>query len=426
MVRRQPFFYGWVIVGIAIITMALVYGIRHSFSVFFPPILEEFGWSRGNTTIMLSLNLLFYGLLAPVAGSLGDRWKPKRVIITGIIIVGLATAGCAFVSELWHFYLLFGLVMPIGSALSAWPLMIPAISNWFVSRRGLVIAMGGMGAGLSFVYGSFAELIISWVGGWRPAFFVMAGILVTLLLPLYLFFFQYHPRNKVLKAYGAAELPAIEESAARLANPAPNARDWTLGQAMKTYQLWLLAFSWLLFWGIACYLVLAHQVKFAEDMGYSSGFAASVFGLFGISMVAGQFSSSISDWIGRERTVTLAVLLTIGGTIALLSVRDTSQPWLLYLYAIPFGLGAGLYPPAIAASAADMFYGKNFGGISGFLLTGMGLGGAIGPWLGGYIHDVSGSYTSALILCIACWVISCVSVWIAAPRRGFLQVKTQQ
>ena len=95
MVRRPPFFYGWVIVGTAIVGGTLVYGIRHSFSVFFPPILDEFGWSRGSTAIMLSLNVLIYGLMAPVAGSLADRWKPRRVMPIGVIILGLATAGCA-------------------------------------------------------------------------------------------------------------------------------------------------------------------------------------------------------------------------------------------------------------------------------------------------------------------------------------------
>jgi len=100
MVRRPRFFYGWVIVGIAIINLVLVYGIRHSFSVFFPPILDEFGWSRGSTAIMLSLNLLIYGLVAPIAGSLVDRWKPRRVMLIGITILGLATASCAFAHEL--------------------------------------------------------------------------------------------------------------------------------------------------------------------------------------------------------------------------------------------------------------------------------------------------------------------------------------
>jgi len=403
MVKRPSFFYGWVIVGIAVVSVTLVMGIRHSFAVFFPPILDEFGWGRGSTAVMLSLNLLIYGLMSPVAGSLGDRWKPRRVMLIGIAILGMATAGCAFAQELWHFYLLFGILMPVGTAFSSWPLLAPALANWFTKKRGLVIGLGQMGSGLSFAYGMFAAFAISELG-WRSAYFVLAGILVTFVLPLYLLF-HYRPENKGLKA----EVATADNHVSG---------DWTLSQAMKTYQLWLLVLSFFLYWGIGTYLILAHQVKFAEDVGYSSLFAASVFALFGIFMVAGRLSAFISDWIGREITITLAAILSIGAIVALVSVTDTSQPWLLYIYASCFGYGTGLYSPTIIAAAADIFHGRHFGAITGLLLTGMGVGGAIGPWLGGYVYDISGNYISAFVLSMVCFGLACIAFWIAAPRNA--------
>jgi len=418
MVKRPAFFYGWVIVGTAIVGMALIYGIRHSFAVFFPPVLDEFGWSRGSTALMLSLNILVYGFMAPVAGSLGDRWKPHRVMPVGVVFLGLATAGCAFASELWHFYLLFGFLMPVGAAFSGWPLLGPALANWFSKRRGLAMGLGQMGGGLSFAYGMFVEFVISQLG-WRHAFFVVAGVLTAVLLPLYLFFFRYRPESKGLKAYGSDESPATGGLAAETAaGKGASSRDWTLGQAVRTYQLWCLVTSQSLFWGLGCYMVLAHQVKFAQDMGYSSTFAASIFALFGIIMMGGQLSAAMSDWIGREKTMTLAVILSIGALVALVSVRDASQPWLLYLYAIFFGCGAGLVAPLIFAGAADLFYGRHYGAISGLILTGFGIGGVIGPWLGGYIYDISGSYISAFILSMACFGVAGIAFWIAAPRKA--------
>ena len=95
-------FYGWKIVGTSIVGMILVYGIRHSFAVFFTPILDEFHWSRGNIAIMMSLNICAYGFLAPVAGFLADRWKARVLMPLGITILGAATAGCAWAGELWH------------------------------------------------------------------------------------------------------------------------------------------------------------------------------------------------------------------------------------------------------------------------------------------------------------------------------------
>lgn len=415
---RPPLFYGWIIVGIAILGMTLIYGTRHSFSVFFPSILDEFGWSRGSTAIMLSLNLLVYGLVAPLAGTLGDRWKPRRVMVTGVVTVGLATAGLAFANELWQFYLLFGIIMPIGTAFCGWPLLAPALANWFSKRRGLAIAVGQVGGGISFTYGMFVEYTISRLS-WRSAYFVVAGVLVAIIVPLYLFFFHYRPEDKGLQPYGSAE-PTITRRLAAKTNEGnlPTRRDWTLGRAMRTYQLWLLVISQSLYWGIGTYVVLAHQVKFAEDMGYSSTFAASIFALFGVFMIIGQLSSAMSDWIGREKTVTLATILSISAVLALLSVEGAQQPWLLYVYAVGFGLGAGLYTPMGFVGAADIFHGKHFGAISGLLLTGMGVGGAFGPWLGGYIYDVTGSYTGAFILAIVCFVLASIAFWIAAPRNA--------
>jgi len=166
------------------------------------------------------------------------------------------------------------------------------------------------------------------------------------------------------------------------------------------------------------YLVLAHQVKFVEDAGYSSAFAASVFALFGVFMIAGQVSSSISDRLGREPTVALAAVLAMGAMAALLSVRDASQPWLLYAHSVALGLGAGLYAPTGVAAMADIFHGRHFGAIAGVLLTGQGLGGAIGPWLGGYIYDISGSYAVAFVISMVGYGVAAVALYIAAPRKG--------
>ncbi len=416
--RRPPFFYGWVIVGIAIIGWILVYGTRNSFPVFFPSILDEFGWSRGSTAFMLSLNLLMYGFMAPIVGSLCDRWKPHRLILIGVIVLGLATAGCAFARELWHFYLLFGVLMPMGSACSGTPLLGPTLANWFAKRRGMVMGLAQMGGGLSFTYGMFVEFVISQVG-WRYAYFVVAGILMAVLLPLYLFFYRYRPQEKGLKPYGAEDKRvAIKLDVSTAVDPKSEPRDWTLRKALRTYQLWFLLATQALFWGVGAYLVLGHQVKFAEDVGYSSTVAASVFALFGIFSAVGQVSAAVSDWIGREKTVTIAVILTLGALTALISVHDTSQPWLLYLYAICFGYGGGLCGPAIYAGLADIFYGRHFGVLSGLTLAGFGVGGAVGPWLGGFLHDVTGSYTSAFIFAMVCFGISGITFWIAAPRKA--------
>ena len=415
---KPGLFFGWKVVGAGILGMILVYGIRHSFAVFFTPILDEFHWSRGNIAIMMSLNICAYGFLAPVVGILADRWRARVLMPLGIIVLGVATAGCAWAGELWHFYVLFGLLMPLGNALAGWPIIAPALMNWFVRKRGLVMGIGQMGGGLSFAYTIFVNYLILHIG-WRLTFLVLAGILVFVLLPLYFLFFYYRPREKGLTPYGSAEMaPASEKERERAIGDVPPARDWTPAQLLRTSQLWLLVVSYALYWGVGNYLVLAHQVRFAEDAGYSSMFSVSIFALFGVTLFLGQSCGFLSDRLGREKVGTLAAALSILALAALMSVRDTSHPWLLYVYAIGFGLGGGLFTPTIYAGAADIFSGRYFGAVAGLLLTGMGVGAVFGPWLGGYIYDVAGTYRPAFLLCIVCIALACLAFWIAAPRRG--------
>lgn len=415
--QRRSIFYGWVMVGISIASLTLVYGIRHSFSVFFPSILDEFSWSRASTSLMLSLNVLVYGFMAPVAGRLGDRWNPKKVMVIGVLFLSLITAGCSLAANLWHFWVLFGLMMPLGTALAGWPLIGPALSNWFTDRRGLVMGLSQCGIGLSFVYGIISELAIERLG-WRHAYFVLAGLLVAVLLPLYLFFFHFRPASKGLAAYGSKEVSPCLGTEIGKAGSHTEGRNWTLSSALRTYQLWLLICSNFFFWGVGDYLVLAHQIRFAEDVGFTRLFASSVFVLFGISMLAGQLSAFISDLIGRELTITIASVLSITAVASLITVSDASRPWALYLYASFLGYGTGVYTPTIWAAAGDIFHGKNYGAISNLLLTGMGVGGAIGPWLGGYFYDIFGSYKGAFVLSMVAYGIACVTVLIAAPRKA--------
>lgn len=416
--QRPALFYGWKIVWTAILGMILVYGIRHSFAVFFTPILEEFHWSRGNISIMMSLNIFAYGFLAPVAGFLADRWRARVLMPLGVAILGAATAGCAWAGELWHFYVLFGLLMPLGNALAGWPIVAPALMNWFVRKRGLVMGIGQMGGGLSFAYTIWVQYVILRMG-WRLTFLVLAGVLVAVLLPLYLLAFYYRPRDKGLTPYGATDIARTSgRDATETRGDVPAQCEWPLATILRSSQLWLLVVSYALYWGVANYLVLSHQVRFAEDAGYSSMFSVSIFALFGVTLFLGQSCGFLSDRLGREVMGTLAAVLSIVALAALGAVRDTSAPWLLYVYAICFGLGGGLFTPTIYAGAADIFGGPHFGAVSGLLLTGMGVGAVFGPWLGGYIYDGSGTYVPAFVLCGVCVGLSCLIFWIAAPRKG--------
>ncbi|MBI2869312.1 MAG: MFS transporter [Chloroflexi bacterium] len=406
MAKRRGIYYGWVVLVVGVIIMTTIYGIRNTFGVFFPSILEHFGWTRASTALMLSIAILVYGFVAPLAGSLGDRLNPRRVMAVSLVALSLVTVSCGLASELWQFYLIYGVLAPVFSAFAGWPIFVPVLSRWFTKKRGLVMGLGQMGVALSFTYGMFAQVVIAGVG-WQRAYFVLAGILLVVALPLCLLFY-YRPgetRHRVERAEPAAA-------------PDITSPDWTLRRALRVPQLWFLVVSQFFFWGLGGYLLVAHQVKFAEDVGFSSAFAAGVFALYGLFMVGGFLGSIFSDWISREGIITIATALGIGAVIALLMTVDTSRPWLLYAYAAGMGLGMGLYAPTTTAAMTDIFHGRHLGAIAALLLTGMGLGAAIGPWLGGYIFDATGSYRLAFLLCIASFALSSLAFWLAAPRKA--------
>jgi len=116
--------------------------------------------------------------------------------------------------------------------------------------------------------------------------------------------------------------------------------------------------------------------------------------------------------------MTIATILSITALFSLASIEKSMNPWRLYLYGVAFGFGTGLQLATIFAGAADMFYGKHFGAIVGLLLAGMGVGGAIGPWLGGYIYDYVGNYIIAFRLAMFSIALACVSFFFAAPRKA--------
>ena len=153
------------------------------------------------------------------------------------------------------------------------------------------------------------------------------------------------------------------------------------------------------------------------DMGYSGLLASSVFAIFGVAMVIGQVSSAVSDIVGRELTVLISTVLVVFAISLLSGVTDSTRPWMLYVYAITFGFGAGLYSPTIFIGAADIFHGRHFGTLNGIILAGLGLGGAIGPSLGGYLHDFYGNYRYAFFFAIASFTLAGVSFIAASPRH---------
>jgi MFS family permease len=415
--RRLPFFYGWVIVAVAFVTMGVGVNARTAFSLLFPPILGEFGWERGVTAGAFSFGFLVSALLSPLVGRLMDRRGPRVVIELG---VGLMAAGlllAPLVHRPWHLYATLGVLVGGGANCLGYTGQALFLPNWFVRRRGLAlsVAYAGVGAG-SIVLLPWLQSVIA-ASGWRVACWTLGVLALVVLAPLNLLL-RRRPEDLGLAPDGdLASDAAAGARADNVVDPAWAAVDWTLARAMRTARFWWIVVGY--FWGLfAWYAVQVHQTKYLVDIGFSPADAAWALGFVSLAGVPGQIGlGHLSDRVGREWVWTAGSLGFVLCLAALLLLAHAPTPALLYVMVLAQGvLGYGL-TSVIGAIPAEIFQGRHYGTIFGTLMLAAIAGGAAGPWVTGALHDATGSYTLAYRIAIAGSVLSAVAIWLAAPRR---------
>jgi MFS family permease len=439
---HKRIYYGWIIVAIGLVSMAFWYGIRSSFAVFYVALLEDFPWTRGESAGVQSMALMTYTILAPVVGGLIDRFGPRRVIVPGILILSSGLILCGSIETLTQFYIFYGIVAGTGVTCIALVSYAAILAHWFEKKRGLAsgIAVSGMGLG-TFLMVPLSQYFINLVG-WRSTF-VLMGILVTIiLLPLNLFFLRHKPQELGLYPDGldrpavplGREVPAAPTIVERRSSPPPEGdppvegwnpvngnaiktHDWTLKKALRTRSFWaLVLFPFLAFTGL--FIIHVHNVKFMVDHGIDKMTAAYIYAMIGIiSSVFRIFWGWLSDRIWREITYSFGIICTCLGIGSLLLMESTGQKAFVYPFFIFFGMGWGVTAPLFMSIAADLFEGKVFGLIYGIVEGGIGVAGAFGAWIAGFLFDKTQSYRWAFILAIITVLCSGVLAWVAAPRK---------
>jgi MFS family permease len=414
---RLPFFYGWLIVAIAFVTMGVGVNARTAFSLLFPPILAEFGWERGLTAGAFSFGFLVSALLSPSLGKLMDRRGPRVVLELGVVLVAAGLLLAPLVSAPWHLYATLGVLVGGGSVCMSYTGQALYLPNWFVRRRGLAmsIAFSGVGVG-SIILLPWLQLLIE-RSGWRVACWTLGLVALVLLAPLNLLV-RGRPADLGLAPDG--EPTASTAAAGRTSNvvdPAWVAVDWTLARALRTGRFWWIALGYLC--GLyAWYAVQVHQTKYLVEIGFRPGVAAWALGLVSLVAIPGQIAlGHLSDRIGREWVWTVGNLGFVLCYVALLFLPALPTPTLLYLMVVAQGLlGYGLVS-VIGAIPAEIFEGRHYGSIFGTLMLASIAGGAAGPWLTGALHDARGTYALAWWIAIGCCAVSIAAIWLAAPRR---------
>jgi MFS family permease len=418
---RLRFYYGWIIVAVALVSMAFWLGIRSSFSVYYVALLEDFPWTRAESAGVQSTALITYTVLAPLVGGLIDRFGPRRVVVPGIVILSLGLGLSSTLDSLSQFYLYYGVVMGAGITSIGIITYSAILAHWFDKKRGLAsgIAVSGMGLGTFLLVPLSQSLISLW--GWRMAFIFTGALVFIILLPVNALFLRHKPQQLGQYPDGLTPLPSPQQTDAGMLFNAGAPADWVLKKVLRSERFWsLFMFAFLSVIGV--YIILVHNVKFLVDQGIDKMTAAFIFAMVGmISSVFRIFWGWFSDRIGREMTFTLGIICGCLGVGSLLLFEIYKLKLFTYSFFILFGMGWGVTAPMFIAVAADLFRGKIFGLIYGLVEAGIGFAGALGAWVAGFIFDKTQSYQLAFVLAIAALASSCFFVWRAAPRKYRLQ-----
>jgi sugar phosphate permease len=404
--RRQGLFYGWVIVATALTIISLGMGLMFSLGVFMEPLESAMGWSRGQIGQANLSGWIAFGVSAFVFGLLSDRVGTRVVVRIGAGMLGCGMLGLSQMRHLWQFYLLYGLL--VGGAVGAFNVPLTSmVTRWFITRRGLVVALANCGIGLGGVL--FAplsrSLIISF--DWRATFFFYGIFVWAVVLPLTLLL-RDRPEDMGLLPYGG-------RAAETVAAPVHPSTPYTFTQVLAIPAFWVIALVH--FFCCAAHSgPIFHMVSAVIDAGVDKLAAASVFAMSSFASLPGRLGTGLlADRFGSKNILVTWLMMQAIAVLLYLFVDDFAGFATLGLY---FGISYGGVMPLYAVVAREYFgaraLGASYGAIFGLSCLGMGLGG----WLGGRLFDSLGTYNSLYVLS---FVFGCagalLAFWLRAPGQ---------
>ncbi len=382
--------------------------MRSTFALFYVAMLAELGWSRGTTALGYSLSWLGFVVFAPAAGWLSDRWGARATVTLGGVVLGAALALTARVTSPASYYASFGLIGAAGIA----AMIIPAttiVSRWFVRGRGTAMGvLSAANAGSAIVFYPINAWLIA-AFGWRVALGAFGGA-VALVTVAVATLYREPPEASIVPLGARGERVTGD---ARAAAADARGEAWTLRRALRSGRLWA-AFAMMVLGTIGFQIMATHQVAHAIDRGFAQATVVWIFAFGAAFTMAGNlFGGWLSDQLGRGWVFALGSLIAILGIAALAAVRGPHDVALLFLYMVS-GIGFGMRIAQLSAIPADVFAGPALGAIFGVVQAGGGIGGFIGPYLGGWLFDVTGSYRLAFTAATVAFVGAAVAAWWAA------------
>jgi MFS family permease len=390
-----PFHYGWFVISLCFLTTLTSAGVRSSPSVLIHPLEAEFGWSRTLIASAVSMNLLLFGVAAPISGWLIDRLGPRKVMLGSLSLLIVGVSGTMMMTQFWQFFLVWGVIVGLGAGGVGSVLTATVGNRWFVAKRGL--ALGILGSASSTGQIIFLPLFMAMItyAGWRLG--SMALIVVALiLLPLIFLFMRDDPSEVGLEPYGAGDPKAMAQGgAASLRGMSSKNATITAKEVITHPTFWLLAGSFFVCGGTANGLIGTHLIPHEIEIGIPQIAAASLLGIMGgLNMVGTIFSGWMIDKVQPQRWLALVYALRGCSLLILPFVHDFTG---LVFFAIVYGLDWFATVPPSMAITADTFGRQNVGKVYGWIFMSHQIGAAIMASTAGAIRTWMGDYQFAFL-----------------------------
>jgi sugar phosphate permease len=408
---RRRVHYAWVIFGASFITLLGAAGFRSAANVLQVPLHEEFGWSRGNIALAVSINVLLFGFIGPFAAALQMRFGLRKVTIVALSVMATGALASTQINALWQLYLLWGVVVGAGSGCMATVFASTVAARWFVARRGLVTgALTAASASGQLIFLPILSRIAENVG-WRWIGFVI-GCGALIVVPVVALLMRNHPQDIGLQPYGATEDFEIPVSRA---NPI-GAAFGALREASKTSTFWWLFASFAVCGLSTTGLVQTHFISAAHDHGMGEAAAGGYLAFIGGFDVLGTIASGWLTDRWDPRKLLLAYYSLRGLSLFFLDPALATRGGSLFGFIAFYGLDwVATVPPTIALCVQA--FGRERGPlVYGWVFAGHQIGGAIAAFGAGYLRDATGSFkTSFIIAAIACMIAAVGVMCIRRP-----------
>ena len=397
----QRLYYGWFIAASCFFILAMTVGVPlYAMPFFYDYYIDEFGWSRAETTAGIAISTI---LILPLGGLLIYRFSARKLIVFGAVCLALALNGFGLMTGSLAVYYVTWCVVMLGYVYSG-PIPNQVIlSQWFSRNRGKAMALAYLGLGIGgAISQKFVALPLINAFGWRTALQIM-GALTLLVIPVLVWVVRDRPADRGLFADGAAG-PATDFGAE------PHKFSYLLRQR----SFWFLAFGSFCSIG-AIGSINQHMKLLFQDVGLSASIVADTTFVILVSSLAGRV---VMGWLADRMTkkyVMAAAYVFVAAPIPLLYIVD--QPSIPFLFAVAFGFGLGADFMLIPLMAAEVFGANSLARVMGIILPVDSVGQTVFPFLLGYMYDQAGNYHAGLAVVFSLAMIGTAAIAML-PKHG--------